>query len=191
MSKQNPYYVRNGIEYDRVTSILGYFKDERYWKWVLKMGKSEADEIGRKAMAIGTNVDNAIRKHVEGKKVVKFKKLEERNCYEAYLQWRKDHQIKDIQSAETLFNDSQQVAGTPDLWLPDETCDIKCSTSIRPAYWLQVNWYAMQRGHKYRSILRLDKDLSYYEYKRLPVSEYHGQVFDALITAYRYYNKTV
>jgi hypothetical protein len=144
-------------------------------------------------MKRGTNVDEAIRAHVSGEKVKKFKTQEEENCFKAYLQWREDYSVENesITSAATLFDDEAYIAGTPDLWLPDETLDIKCASAIRENYWLQTEWYARQKGHGFKSILRLDANLGIYEYKKIPVSDYHLQVFDALITAYRFYNKSV
>jgi len=185
------YYVKDGCNYERVTSILGYFQNPELVAWKLRVGAKEAKRISTVAMKRGTNVDEAVRCHISGIKVPKLKTVEEENCFKAYLQWREDYDVKDIASATTLYDDEAKIAGTPDLWMPDETLDIKCSSAIRDNYWLQTEWYARKKGHGFKSILRLDKNLGIYEYKRMPVSDYHLQVFDGLITAYRFYNKSV
>jgi hypothetical protein len=184
------YYSKGGVNYERVTSILGYFKSPELVKWELRVGSREAKRIKTVAMKRGTNVDDAIRIHVtEGKAPKKFKTIEEENCFKAYLQWRKDYGVQVVTSATTLYDEEALIAGTPDLWMLDETLDIKCASSIRDNYWLQTEWYARKKGHNFKSILRLDSSLGIYEYKKMPVSEYHSQVFDALITAYRFYNQ--
>jgi len=182
------YYVKDGKNYTRVTSILGYFKNPSLVKWYLKVGAKEAKRISTIAMKRGTSVDDAIRLHVEEGKVPKFKTEEEKNCFNAYLQWREDYSVKDIHSATTQFDDEALIAGTPDLWLPDETVDIKCASSIRKNYWLQTEWYARKKGHNFKSILRLDSNLGCYEYVRKPVSDYEFQIFEALVSVYRFYN---
>jgi hypothetical protein len=185
------YYTRNGINYERVTTIINYFADPKLVAWKMKVGAKEAKRISTIAMKRGTSVDDAIRLHVMEGKLPKFKTQEEENCFKAYLQWREDYNVKDISSAVTQYDDEAKIAGTPDLWLPDETCDIKCAGHIRDNYWLQTEWYARKKGHGFKSILRLDGSLGIYEYKKIPVSDYHLQVFNALITAYWFYNKSV
>jgi hypothetical protein len=185
------YYVKDGKNYERVTSILSYFQTPDLVKWKMRVGAKEAKRISTIAMKRGTNVDEAIRAHVSGEKVPKFKTQEEENCFKAYLQWREDYNIQDCKSASTLFDDDVLIAGTPDLWLPDETLDIKCAGQIRENYWLQTEWYARKHGDSHKSVLRLDGNLCQYEYKKMPLSDYHSSVFDALVTAYRFYNKSV
>lgn len=186
------FYVKDGKNYTRVTSILGYFQTPDLVKWKLRVGAKEAKRISTIAMKKGTAVDEYIREHVtSGKTPRKFKTIEEENCFKAYLQWREDYGITEAVSANTLFDDDARIAGTPDLWLPDETLDIKCSSSIRDNYWLQTEWYARKKGHHFKSILRLDGNLAQYEYKKMPVDDYHLQVFEGLVTAFRFYNKSV
>lgn len=182
------YYVKDGKNYERVTSILGYFQSPDLVKWKLKVGAKEAKRISTIAMKKGTNVDEAIRCHVSELKVPKFKTVEEENCFKAYLQWREDYSIQDIKSATTMFDDDALIAGTPDLWIPDETVDIKCAGHIRDNYWLQTEWYARKHGDSFKSILRLDGALCQYEYVRKPISDYDFQIFEALVSVYRFYN---
>lgn len=182
------YYVKDGKNYERVTSILSYFQTPSIVAWKLRVGAKEAKRISTIAMKKGTNVDEAIRAHVSGENPKKFKTIEEENCFKAYLQWRSDYNINEIKSATTLFDEETRIAGTPDLWLPDETTDIKCASSIRDNYWLQTEWYARKKGHGFKSILRLDGSLCQYEYVRKPVSDYELQIFEALVSAYRFYN---
>lgn len=185
------FYEKDGKKFDRVTKILGYFQAPELVDWKLRVGKKEANRISKVAIKRGTSVDEAIRRHVSGEKIPKFKTIEEENCFKAYLQWRKDYGIEKIESATTMFDDDAMIAGTPDLWIQDTTVDIKCAKSIKQNYWLQTEWYARRKGHHFKAILRLDPDLSHYEYKKIPVDEYHLRVFEALVTAFRFYNKTV
>jgi len=183
------FYTKGGVSYTRVTSILGYFADPKLVAWKMRVGAKEAKRISTVAMKRGTNVDEAIRAHVSGEKVGKFKTQEEENCFKAYLQWREDYNIQDCKSATTLFDDDALIAGTPDLWLPDETLDIKCAGHIRENYWLQTEWYARKHGDSFKSILRLDGNLGQYEYVLKPVSDYEFQIFEALVSVYRFYNE--
>ncbi len=183
------FYVKDEVNYERVTSVLGYFTPPSLVKWQLRVGTKEAKRIKTVSMKIGTNVDEAIRADVIGLDPIKLKSQEAKNCFKAYKQWRKDYAIKNIQSATTLYDEEAKIAGTPDLWMPDETCDIKCASSIRMNYWLQTEWYARKKGHGYKSILRLDSALAEYEYVRKTISDYEFQIFEALVSVYRFYNK--
>ena len=62
------YYVKDGVSYERVTSILNYFQSPDLVKWKLRVGAKEAKRISTIAMKRGTNVDEAIRLDVSGKK---------------------------------------------------------------------------------------------------------------------------
>ena len=79
------------------------------------------------------------------------------------------------------------MCGEPDILAEDEVLDVKCSSSIRPNYWIQTQWYAEHLGVKNRSILRLDKNLGVYEYERREISKADSEVFDALTVVYRYF----
>ena len=202
------HYKKEGIKYERVSNILSTYNDPKLEAWKINSAKNavlkyedtlinrdtilkcfrSATEVGKHAMGIGTNVDDAIRGHYEGY-AIKLKTKEAENCFKAFLQWKQDYGVETAISGTTLYDDDSRIAGTPDLWLPDETLDIKCSSAIRDNYWLQTEWYARKKGHSFKSILRLDKSLGIYEYKKIPVSDYHLQVFEALITAFRYYNQ--
>lgn len=189
MGNDSNYYEKDGKKYDRITRILGYFKNPELVKWQMRVGAKEAKRISTIAMKRGTAVDEYIRIHVTDKKEPKkFKTIEEENCFKAYLQWRKDYNISVITSATTQYDHDACIAGTPDIWLLDETLDIKCASAIRQNYWLQTEWYARKKGHHFKSILRLDANLGCYEYVKKPVSDYDFQIFEALVSVYRFYN---
>lgn len=186
------FYLKDGVEYDRVTKVLDYFALPQLVAWKVKVGSKEARRQGTTAKKIGTNVDEWIKADIMGNRYPKLINLEAKNCVEAYNKWKKDYKIKtsDVKAGETVYDDENKVAGTPDLWRYEECIDVKCSVAIRPAYWLQVNWYAFQRiSTQSRSILRLDKNLAVYEYEVKPVSIHEIDVFNGLLKAYRFFNQ--
>lgn len=181
------YYVKNGLSYDRITRVLDYFPTPQLVDWKIKVGKREANRVSKVAMNIGTNVDEVIK---TGKG--KLKTAEAKTCYEAFQQWQKDYGFPTLKEGVTIFNDSLLVAGTPDLLDMDThtLIDIKCSSEIRDSYWLQTEFYARCTGSDYKAILRLDKNLGMYEYKKMPLSDEHWDACVGAIKLYRYYNKS-
>lgn len=180
--------------YDRVSSILDTYQDPKLIEWKILKGKKEYKRISKVATDIGTNVDAYIKAEIIGSKLPKLKTQEAENCIEAWHKWVEDYGI-DVSKLDVgvrLFCDETKVCGEPDVIIPfqEEVLDIKCSSSIRPNYWLQTNWYAKQANLPMRSILRLDKSLAIYEYERLPVSDEESMVFKCLTVIYRYFKPT-
>lgn len=185
------YYEKDGKQYDRITRILDYFATPGLVDWKLRVGKREANRISKIALNIGTNVDEAIKADVLGQKIPKLKTQEAKNCWEAYLQWKQDYSPA-LAVADTVFDEGYQTAGTPDLiyWDTDTLIDVKCATSIKENYWLQTEFYARQISPlKFKAILRLDKNLGQYEFKKVPLSDEHWEATVSAIKLYRFYNK--
>lgn len=185
-------YIKEGKEYDRITSVLDYFANPKLVEWKLKVGKKEANKISKVAKTIGTRVDGLVKSHILSGKVGINKNDSGSvvNCFRGYLQWTKDHNPKIIGTDQTLFWDELGVAGTLDL-LDNKVIDIKCSTDIRKNYWIQVMMYAKMlklRGVDIKevAILRLDKLTGEYEYKVIPYDERFVNLFIGLLANYRY-----
>ncbi len=178
--------------FDRVSSILDCYQDPKLIAWKVLKGKKEANRISKEAQNIGTNVDEYIKAEIQGLKLPKLKTQEAENCVKAWEKWKTDHinpATNDLEPAFRLFNEETKVCGEPDIisTLRGEVIDIKCSSSIRQAYWLQTNWYAQELKFPMRSILRLDKNLGIYEYELRPVSEEESMIFKCLTVIYRYF----
>lgn len=175
--------------YTRLTEVLGYFKSEEYWEWVLKVGKKEAKRIGTTAQKIGTNVDEAIKATILEKPAVKLKTKEAENCFKAYERWIYESMPVDLEVGTRLFDEESKVTGEPDLFTFDTLIDVKCSNQIRPEYWLQTEWYARMLKKPFKAILRLDKDLADYEFKKIPLNEKHWRSVQGLITTFEFYKQ--
>lgn len=177
--------------YTRVSAILDTYQPPELIEWKLKCGKKEAKRISTVATKIGTNVDAWIRADIEGKKYPKLNSIEAENCVKAYQKWKEDYQIdvSKLRSGTRLFNEETKICGEPDILFPDEklVIDIKCSSAIRPTYYLQTEWYGRELGYSRKAILRLDKNLSMYDYEIRYLSNDDKQVFDALVVVHNYF----
>lgn len=188
------YYIKEGIRYDRITSVLDYFATPKLVEWKVKLGSKESNKISKVAKTIGTRVDGLIKTHITTGKVKMSVNDSQSvvNCYRGYLQWQKDWQPKIECVDKMLFWDELRVAGTLDLQLTDGVVDIKCSESIRKNYWLQVAMYTKMleivEGKKYDklSVLRLDKLTGEYQYKQIPYDERYISMYIGLLVNYRW-----
>lgn len=185
------FYEKDGRQYSRITSILDYFPAPELVDWKIDVGRREARRISTIALKIGDNVDEAIKAEICKAKIPRLKSEEAKNCFEAYKQWQKDYQLGELTCGTTVFDDEWGVAGTPDFYDEDTVIDSKCSSEIRLQYWLQTEFYGRKLGKKYKAILRLDKNLAIYEYKKMPLNDFHWATVCGLITAYRFFNKSV
>lgn len=166
----------------RVTEVLDYFKEPWYADWLCKVGKREANRIGREAMKVGTRVDEIIKADpfmgVE-KIGIKPKEQEVMSCVTAYSKWLEVYKPKSITSGTRLFAtiDGIDVTGEPDLFVDDVLMDIKCASKISLKYWIQVNMYRFLQGNNPGkvAILRLDKKIGSYEYV---VKDYDPKLVD-------------
>lgn len=155
----------------RVTHVLDSWKEQWYVDWVCKVGKREANRIGKAAMKIGTRVDELIK---SGKPFpVKKDSVEVNNCINAFLKWKQVYQPESIESCTRLYStiEGYDVTGEPDLIVDGVLVDIKCAAKISPKYWIQVCMYQYLRdvfvvkdGSLKVGILRLDKNTGSFEY---------------------------
>jgi len=162
----------------RVTQVLDFFKEQWYIDWVHKVGKAQANKIGKAAMKIGSRVDEIIKKEcVESSHIqtqYHKEKQEVQNCLIAYRKWADIYKPKSITPCTRLNAtiDGLEVTGEPDLIVDDVLVDIKCAGKISPKYWVQVNMYRYLQDpfNSFREprgkvgILRLDKTTGSYEY---------------------------
>lgn len=184
-------YKKDGIEFDRVTSILDYFALPELVDWKIKKGKAQASKEGKTAKAIGTRVHNLAHvKYVKGKyNFVKADSESVRNCMRAYDRWHNIYNPKILDMEKTIFCDKYGIAGTYDMYLPNQMNDIKTSNAIRPQYWIQLAVYAHIIGLPIEKlgIIRLDKFTGEYEYKVIDNDARLFNVYLGMLNAYRFY----
>jgi len=95
---------------------------------------------------------------------------EVRSCMKAWEDWKKDwpNHLETIEETQyTVYYTDWGVAGTADLVGIPGVIDIKTSKKISLINWVQVAFYNRDVGGE-RWILRLDKGLGTYEYKKCP-----------------------
>lgn len=174
----------------RVTEVIGYFQPPSLVDWKVRVGKRESGKIGRKAMSIGSNVDEWVRAFVDDKPLPKLKTLEAKNCVKAFERWYGDYARPKLRTGMRLYSACPRINGEPDLYWDerDEVVDVKCSRQISDGYWIQTAVYCWLSGKKNRGILRLDKNLADYEYKRREGFAGAFKVFLGLLRAYLFYN---
>ena len=183
-----------------VTEVLDAFIPKGLLAWYLKTGAKEAKRLSTVALKIGSRVDELICQDVkEGKYKLSTKDpIEVKNCMEAWESFKKDYQpvVKECQ-----FEVSEQVSkvvGHVDLLTDNTLIDVKCASSIKANYWIQVSaYYSMLPQDKFNqmgtpAILRLDKNLATYQFMTLRQAGLNLteciNVFEGLLNAFRYYN---
>lgn len=184
---KSDYYEIDGKRYDRVTAVLGYFQTPELVDWKLKVGRAEATKTSKAALKVGT----AVHKYAETGKLPAKCGLDAKTCVEAYNLWVAEHAPVARNRETTVRSERWGVAGTYDLLLADGTLvDIKTSREIKPEYWVQLAAYAlMENGAKRVAVLRLDKNMGFYEYEVRDITQKEIDVFEGLLTAYRYFNQ--
>lgn len=185
------------MEPTRITEVLNYFHQDWEIDWVCKVGKREANRIKKEAMAIGTRVDELIKKNPLSPDEFLGPKKERQeiiNCIGAYTKWLDIYKPKEIIPGTRLNAtiDDYPVTGEPDLFVDGVLVDIKCSSKISPNYWIQVNMYRyLQNRHTSMydqvAILRLDKKTGSYEYVVQNFDITLCGVWRGLFKAYLYY----
>jgi len=171
----------------RVTEVLSYFKEPWYIDWIHKVGRTEANKIGKAAMAIGTRVDELIKSNASsgGAK----DKEEVHNCMAAYKKWLDVYKPSSVTPCTRLnaVIEGHEVTGEPDIMVDDVLVDIKCSSKISPSYWLQVNMYRkLHDSTGDVAILRLDKVTGSFEYVVQKHDPFLCEVWLGLMRAYVY-----
>lgn len=161
------FYHRNDLSFDRVTKIIGYFMPPELVDWKVRVGKKEANLVMKKTGGFGTLIDGEIRKDWRNP-TTKKETFESKNCFKAWNSFVKEKGIDDIEFPETLYDESEMVAGTPDiLWNKRRFLDdIKTTNSVKPSHFIQLGSYANKLPQKPErlGIIRLDKETGIYQY---------------------------
>lgn len=173
----------------RVTEAVGYFKPEWYTDWVLRVGKREANAISKKAIKIGTRIDEIIRSgfYEADKKDTQEVKKSLKN----FLAWKERYSIGTIEPLDRREDESIGLTGAGDFYIPEwETLvDYKSSKRIYPEYFFQLGGYRrLGFPAKKLAILCCDKEIDFFLYK---TNEDFGlsleQCVDAFESAFKHY----
>ena len=155
--------------------------------WKVKVGQKQAGIISRRAMKVGSRVDEIIK---TGSKPDSKDSSEVRSCFEGFNKWFQDYQQPRFEVGTRLYDESRQLTGEPDIFLTASNClvDIKCAGMINQKYWLQLAAYASMMGKPPATIgiLRLHKSIGEYEYKVREFDERLVDVFNGMLMAYNY-----
>ena len=176
----------------RVTEVLNYFKEPWYIDWVHKVGRTEANKIGKAAMKVGSRVDELIKDSGNGWVAHKTSDSQEVwNCCKAYNKWVEVYKPGIVCPGTRLFAtiEGKEVTGEPDIFVDGVLVDIKCSSKISPSYWVQVNMYRRLQGKSMDkvAILRLDKVTASYEYVVKDYDPKLVSVWCGIMRAYVYF----
>lgn len=177
----------------RVSETQDYFKADWYIKWVLKVGVREANATSKKALKIGTRIDEIIRSGVyeaDNKDTQEVKQ-----CLKNFLSWKDRYMIGTIIPLSRIDNVDIGVTGEADFYIPesDILVDFKSSKKISPEYIFQLGGYK-RLGFPGRKIavLRCDKDIDDFEFK---TNEDIGMTIEQCVDAFesslkhlQYYN---
>lgn len=180
-----------------VTEVLDTFIPKGLLDWYLKTGKVEAKRIGTIAMKIGSRVDELIQQDctVGDYKLSPKDGIEVRNCMKAWGDFKRDYEPK-IQAVQVEVKDEEKkLIGHIDLVMNNRVVDVKCASSIKDNYWLQVAQYENMYYEPALfglAILRLDKNLATYQFmthEQAKISPAQcRKVFDGLLEAHRFYH---
>lgn len=173
-----------------VTEILDAFIPKGLLSWYLRTGAKEAKRLSTVAMKIGSRVDELIQTDITtgSYKISAKDPIEVTNCMDAWKQFKQDYSPNITGVQIEVKSEEEKLVGHIDIIFNNRVVDVKCASSIKPNYWLQVSKYAdmSKMPLKGVAILRLDKNLGTYQY----VEKDGWQdvvIFDALLKAYRYY----
>lgn len=143
------YYIGN----DRVpgsTTITGRFKDPGglyfgHWRNG-KEGRDFGDWGGTDALAIGTQVHDAVEAFLHGDEPVELTSLEAISAYGAWREWWDGTGFTVVATEVPLVSERYRFGGTPDALLRDtrdRLCifDVKTSKGLFPDYLWQIASY--------------------------------------------------
>lgn len=176
----------------RVSESLDYFKPEWYTKWVLKVGTKEANAISKKALKIGTRIDEIIRSGVY--EPDKKDAQEVKQSLKNFNAWRDRYQVKTIKPLSRIEDQSIGLTGEADFWWEetDTLIDFKSSKRIYPEYIFQLGGYKrLGFVGKRLAVLRCDKDLDEFEFRTNEdigmTVEQCVDAFESSLKHYQYY----
>lgn len=200
------YYEIGGEPYDRVTHILKIISSGLE-EWYGEVGLKEAHRISREATGIGKRLhelihEDTLRENIlyEQKSVLKKKdSAAVRNCWQAYLDWKRERGLP--KNAVVDYKTSKQVRKEYWLQLIAYEMAFKKRAGIFAEHLVshETLRYAgtadlIVCGDESREldliIVRLDKDLGYYEQAQCPYEkEDLIRVWRAVLATYRYMNE--
>lgn len=206
------FYELDGKRYGRITKALEACPSPDLIEWKIELIKKFSRELSREdaslsieelldkairkmnkigddAAEIGQNVDAYLKAKINGEELPKLKKFEDRSCVEAFEKWECDHPEVKLSVPPTVYDDELMIAGTPDFEDEDTVYDLKGANEIRRKNWLQTEFYARKRGKKFKAIIRVDRDLGIYEFKKFPISDDDWEMVKSVVNMYRYYKK--
>jgi hypothetical protein len=135
--------------------------------WKVRVGNREANMVMKKTGAFGTLIDGAIRTDWKNPTVPK-PTFESKNCIKAWKDFVTENGVEDVTFPDTLFDEEERVAGTPDfVWNSGKYLDdIKTTNSVKPSHFIQLGSYANKLPQKPErlGIIRLDKETGIYQY---------------------------
>ena len=176
----------------RVTQCLDYFKPEWFANWLLKVGKAEANRISKKALVIGSRIDEIIRSGVY--EANKTDSKEVKQSLKNFNGWRERYMVQTIKPLSRIVDESIALSGEADFYWEetDTLIDFKSSKRIYPEYIFQLGAYKrLGFPGKRLAVLRCDKDLDDFEFKTnedLGLSlEQCVDAFESAFKHYRYY----
>lgn len=179
-----------------VTEVLDSFIPKGLLDWYLKTGKKEAKRLSTVALKIGSRVDELISQDVRSGsyKISSKDPIEVKNCLEAWESFKTDFNPSFKGCQIEVKDDESKIIGHIDL-VQDRIIDVKCASSIKDNYWIQVSKYHQMFGRDVfypPAILRLDKNLATYQYLTAEQAKVDVnqciRVFDGLLEVYRFYN---
>ena len=121
-----------GMMMIRVTEAVGYFKPEWYTEWILKVGKREANAVSKKALKIGSRIDEIIRSGVY--EADKKDTQEVKKSLQNFLAWKERYSISSIEPMSRREDVSIGLTGAADFYVPQTgtLVDYKSSKRISP-----------------------------------------------------------
>lgn len=150
----------------RISETQDFFKPEWFTKWVLKVGVREANAISKKALKIGSRIDEIIRSGVY--EAAKKDSAEVKQSLKNFNAWRERYNVQEILPLARITDEAIGLTGEGDfLWVEKDTLvDFKSSKRIYPEYIFQLGGYKRLGFQGSRlGVLRCDKDLDDFEFK--------------------------
>lgn len=184
-------YIKDGKSYDRVTTVLNYFKDPGLFDWAVRVGKKESSRKSKAGKSVGTRVHNLAHAKFLCKpcRVSPKESVSIKNCMEAYERWLNVEKPQILDMEVTEFHEVFGIAGTRDMRVAgNQLNDIKTSERISHSFWIQLAIYAKMCPHEIEKlgVVRLDKFTGEYEYKVIQYDERLVNLFLGLLSYYRY-----
>jgi len=145
------YYELNGIQYERISTILSAYTPQGLIDWQVKNGKKECDRILRETSKIGTRLHKLIEKYFKNGsyKLKKSDPIEVINVSNAFERFVHDYELKMTNVEETVYSAEWGVAGTYDfmgtVFDVPYLLDWKTSGRISQSYWIQLHAYAYMK----------------------------------------------